>query len=193
MNTNPINKEVEGFNMGAAMTTVVSKSPVPVRLSLRYSNGLTLTHNARALSYDEDSLRVLSTQQFEQGMTLSVLAPFFDGITTCWVFGIARSKEQPGYFELELQFAKKPVLVPQSPSGKRSQSRPAMQESVERLITGLYRLPAPPFSRVIRELPPEMRPAALVAAAAAAIFLLQEKGLVNLDRLVREIREAIRT
>lgn len=174
------------------MTTVVSNSPVPVRMSLRYSNGLTLTHNARALSYDEGSLRVLSSQKFEQGMTLSVLAPFFDGITTCWVFGIARSKQQPGYFELDLQFAKKPVLVSQSAKGKRSRPRHAMQETIDRMVTGLYRLPAPPFSRVIRELPSDMRPAALVAAAAAAIHILQGKKLVDMDRLVREIREAIK-
>ena len=65
-----------------------------------------------------------------------------------------------------------------------------MQEPIERLITGLYRLPAPPFSQVIRELPPESRSAALVASAAAVIFLLQEKRIVNLDRLVQTVREA---
>lgn len=179
------------------MLTSLAKTPVPVRLSLRYSNGIVLTHNVRALSYDENALRVLSSQPFEQGATLTVLAPFFDGIATCWVFGISKSQEQPGYFEIDLQFAKKPVLVsqaPQSPAARRKQPRPAQrvaaQEAIEHLITGLYRLPSPPFSQVIRELPPTSRSAALVASAAAVIFLLQGKGIVNLDRLVQNVREA---
>ena len=176
------------------MVTTLSKTPVPVRLSLRYSNGIVLSHNARALSYDEASLRVLSSHPLEQGATLSVLAPFFDGITTCWVFGISRSPEQPGYFELDLQFAKKPILVSQSPVARRKQPRQAervaAQGAIERLITGLYRLPPPPFSQVLRELPPESRSAALVASAAAVIFLLHEKGIVNLGRLVQNVREA---
>ena len=176
------------------MVTTLAKTPVPVRLSLRYSNGLTVTHNARALSYDENSLRVLSSQPFEQGATLSVLVPFFDGITTCWVVGIVGSKDQPGYFELDLQFVKKPILVSQSPAARRKQPRraehAAARETIEQLITGLYRLPPPPFSQAIRELPPESRSPALVASAAAVIFLLHEKGLVNLGRLVQNVREA---
>ncbi|MBF8305381.1 MAG: hypothetical protein HW398_569, partial [Acidobacteria bacterium] len=56
---------------------------------------MVISHNERALSYDEKSLRVLSSREFEKGTTLSVLAPFFEGIATCWVFGIARSREQP--------------------------------------------------------------------------------------------------
>ena len=176
------------------MVTTLEKSPVPVRLSVRYSNGIVLTHNVRALSYDENSLRVLSSQPFEKGATLSVLAPFFEGITTCWVFGIAGCKERPGYFELELQFVKKPILVSQSPAVRRKSPRRAeqvaAQEAIERLITGLYRLPSPPFSQVLRELPPESRSTALVASAAAVIFLLQRKGLVNLGRLVQNVQEA---
>ena len=169
-------------------------------MSVRYSNGLVLTHNARALSYDENSLRVLSSQPFEKGTTLTVLAPFLEGIATCWVFGVANSQEQPGLFEMVLQFAKKPVLVSpsvsQSPAARRKQprqaERAAMQESIERLITGLYRLPPPPFSEVLRELPKESRSAALVAAAAAVIFLLQGKGLVNTGRLIQHVREAMK-
>jgi hypothetical protein len=165
-------------------------------MSIRYSNGLVLTHAARALSYDENSLRVLSSQPFEKGTTLTVLAPFFEGIATCWVFGVANSQEQPDLYEMILQFAKKPILVsPSAPPSTRRKlprqaERAAMQESIERLITGLYRLPPPPFSQVLRELPPESRSAALVASAAAVIFLLQGKGLVNTGRLIQHVREA---
>lgn len=173
------------------MVTTLAKSPVPVRLSLRYSNGIVLTQSARALSYDENSLRVLSSQPFEQGATLSVLASFFDGITTCWVFGISRSRDRPGLFELDIQFAKKSVLVSQSPAARQKQPRqPARQEPIEHLLTGLYRLPPLRFSQVLREISPESRFAALVAATAAVIFLLQEKGIVNLGRLVQNVREA---
>ena len=171
------------------------KSPVPVRLSLRYPNGMVISHNARALSYDEKSLRVLSSHQFEKGTTLSVLAPFFEGIATCWVFGIARSKEQPGYYELVLEFAKKLAVVAVPAPASRTQPTPPqrneMKETVERLTAGLYRLPAPPFSQALREIPSEQRSLALVAGAAAVISLLQEKGLVDLSRLVREARKAV--
>jgi len=176
--------------------TTLIKSLEPVRLSLRYANGMVISHNARALSYDEKSLRVLSSQQFEKGTTLSVLAPFFEGITTCWVFGIARSREQPGYYELVLEFAKKPAIAAAPSSAQRAQPNPTqrneMREAIENLTTGLYRLPAPRFSQVLRELPSELRSLALTASAAAVIFLLQEKGLVDLNRLVREARKGVK-
>jgi len=170
------------------------KSQAPVRLALRYANGVVISHNARALSYDEKSLRVLSSQQFDMGTTLSVLAPFFEGIATCWVIGVVRSPEQPGYYELALEFAKKPVMLAVSapaPRAQRSQLyQNEMAEAIELLTTGLYRLPPPRFSQVLRELPSELRSLALTASAAAVIFLLREKGLVDLNRLVRESRKA---
>jgi hypothetical protein len=157
---------------------------------------MVISHNARALSCDEKSLRVLSSQQFEKGTTLSVLAPFFEGIATCWVIGIARSQEQAGYFELVLEFAKKPAIVAVPASAPRAQRNQPhqneMREAIERLTTGLYRLPSPRFSHVFRELPSELRSLALTASAAAVIFLLQEKGLVDLNRLVREARKGVK-
>ena len=181
------------------MMTTLAKSPVPVRLSLRYSNGMVVSHNTRALSYDENSLRVLSNCGFEKGTTLTVLAPFFEGITTGWVFGIARSQEQPGYYELVLQLAKKqlakkPVFAPATAAVQPKQPNlppsDAMQEATEKLIAGLYRLPLPRFSRVLEEIPTELRPASLVISVTAVIFLLQTKGHVNLSRLVQDVREA---
>lgn len=178
------------------MVITLIKSPAPVRLSLRYANGMVVSHNARALSYDEKSLRLLSSQQFEKGTTLSVLAPFFEGIATCWVIGIARSQEQPGYFELVLEFAKEPTLVAAPASAPRTQRNQPhqneMREAIERLTTGLYRLPSPRFSQVLLELPSDLRSLALTASAAAVIFLLQEKGLVDLGRLVREARKGVK-
>lgn len=157
---------------------------------------MVVSHNARALSYDEKSLRVLSSQPFEKGTTLSVLAPFFEGTATCWVFGISKSQEQPGNFELVLEFAKKPALVAASPAAPQRQANSPeqieMREAIELLTVGLYRLPAPRFSQVLREIPAELRSPALIAAAAAVIFLLQEKGLVDLSRLVGAAREARR-
>ena len=176
------------------MVTTLAKSPVPVRLSLRYSNGMVVSHNTRALSYDENSLRVLSNCGFEKGTTLTVLAPFFEGITTGWVFGIARSQEQPGYYELVLQLDKKPVSAPATAAVQPKQPNlppsDAMQEATEKLIAGLYRVPPPRFSRVLEEIPPELRPASLVISVTAVIFLLQTKGHVNLSRLVQDVREA---
>jgi len=180
------------------MAATISKSPTPVRLSLRYSNGVVVSHNARALACDENSLRLLSSQEFEKGSTLTVLAPFLDGIATCWVFGCVRSRELPGCFELVLHFAKKPAFAavsalarPQEQKQRTSLRDEALQDATELLINGLYRLPPPQFSQVLHEIPPELRSPALVSAAAAVIFLLQQKGSVNLVRLIGDVRKAV--
>jgi hypothetical protein len=182
------------------MAAIISKSPTPVRLSLRYSNGVVESHNVRAIGYDENTLRVVSSREFEKGSTLTVLAPFLEGISTCWVFGCARSQELPGSFELVLQFAKRPVFATASPTPlphQQKQRAPArhdamMQEATELLINGLYRLPPPRFSQVLHEIPAELRSAALVSAAAAVVFLLQQKGLVNLGRLIGDVQKGVR-
>ena len=168
-------------------------SPVPIRLSLRYPNGLVLSRVARALSCDDKTLRVLSSERYEAGTTLTVVAPFLQGISTCWVLGISRNQEQPGYFEIVLGFVKKPVAVAAPASARRKQpsqeERNAIAEAVEMLTAGLYRLPAPKISRVLKEIPAEMRGLSLMAAAAAVIHLLREKGLVKVSLLFRNVRE----
>jgi hypothetical protein len=80
---------------------------VPVRLSCRYSNGTVVSYAARAVSYDDSSLRVLSAENFEKGVTLNVLAPFMDGLISCKVCSTSRIPEQLAYFELELKVLKK--------------------------------------------------------------------------------------
>ena len=60
-------------------------SPIAIRLSCRYSNGTVVSYVGRALHLDDSQLRVLSAETFESGVQLSVLAPFWDGISSCRV------------------------------------------------------------------------------------------------------------
>ena len=93
-------------------------APVVIRMTCRYSNGIIVTYGGHALAYDSSSLRVLSGDNFEKGISLRVIAPFLDGIAACRVASSSRSQEQPGRFEVELRFLKKPV--PAARAGRRS-------------------------------------------------------------------------
>ena len=76
--------------MGADFHT----DPVPIRLSCRYSNGAVVSYGARALAYNDSSLQVLSSENFEKGIRLNILAPFLEGIASCRVAATARSRGQ---------------------------------------------------------------------------------------------------
>ena len=86
-------------------------APVLIRMICRYSNGIMVTYGGHALAYDQSSLRVLSADNFEKGINLSVMASFLDGIAACRVASSSRCQEQPGRFELELRFLKKPFRL----------------------------------------------------------------------------------
>ena len=49
-------------------------APVPISLSIRHPSGWVASYGARALAYDDSSLRVLSSEDFEKGTQLRVRA-----------------------------------------------------------------------------------------------------------------------
>jgi len=185
--------------------------PVPIRLAYRYPNGGMVSYAARAVSYNGTSLRLIVNESFEEGMSLAVMAPFLGGLTTALVSAASRSKNQPGYHEIVLRFGKgngsalagaserQKQPDPQHPervektAGRKQPARvvpEAIAQAAEELANALYRLPVPRFSQALRWTPAKWRPLALLAAVAAAVHLLEEKGLVNSTHLFRTIKGA---
>jgi hypothetical protein len=175
------------------MEKVTPEAPVPVRLSCRYSNGLVISYVARAVAYDDSSLRVLSSEYFERGIKLSIMAPFLPGVVACRVAATARNREQPAYFELDLQFLNKQapvveerqkVLVIAAPQLLVDEVAEAARELASRLESG-YALP---FPAVLQEISPSQRQLFLAVGAAAVALLLQDKGTLDLRYLIESTR-----
>ena len=191
-----------------------NKGPVPVRLAYRYPNGSMVSYAARAVSYDGMSLRVVVNEGFQEGVSLTVMAPFLEGLTAGRVSRASRSKDQPGYYEIILRVGKGngSVLTGASeevfqgtagagqldgvePAGRKQPARvvpEAIAQAAEELSSALYRLPIPRFSQALQWTPVKSRPLALLAAVAAAVHLLEEKGLVNTTYLFRTVKGAVR-
>ena len=100
--------------MGAEESPKVAAAPV--RLICRYSNGVVKSFLARGVSRKDELLRVLTSEQFEPGIELTVMAPFLSAAQSCRVMGIQRGHE-PGYSLLELRLlGSAPALVQHSPA-----------------------------------------------------------------------------
>jgi len=180
--------------------------PVPIRLAYRYPNGSMVGYAARAVSYNGTSLRLIVNESFEEGMSLAVMAPFLGGLTTALVSAASRSKKQPGYYEIVLRLGKANGTTVAAPSEGQEQADPAergagrkqparmvpeaIAQAAEELANALYRLPAPRFSQALQWTPAKSRSLALLAAVAAAVHLLEEKGFVNSTHLFRPVKGA---
>jgi len=188
------------------MAEVVAAKPVPIRLAQRYPNGSMVSYSARALSHDEDSVRVVVNEEFEAGITLAIMAPFLEGLTTGKVCSVRRSRKQPGYFEIILRFGNVAAGAPAPAAGtsqdEREEKAPRQSEpdqavpdavvhAAEKLAEELQRLPARRFSEVLNQIRSHLRPVSLLVAVAAVIHLLQEKGHVDARRLMLSAKEAI--
>jgi hypothetical protein len=86
------------------MAEAVATVPIPIRLAYRYPNGCMISYSARLTSRNERYMRVLVKEEFEEGIQLSAMAPFLDGLTTLRVCSVKRSKKNPGYYEVDLRF-----------------------------------------------------------------------------------------
>ncbi|MBI4442484.1 MAG: hypothetical protein HY649_03810 [Acidobacteria bacterium] len=165
-------------------------TPVPIRLSCRYSNGAVVSYGARALAYDDSSLQVLSSENFEQGIRLNILAPFLQGIVSCRVVAASRSREQPAYFELNLRILKKPPpAAPQKKLPVEAVSRLLPEEAAlaaRELAGRLERGDTLRWAHIIEEIPASQRPVYLTVTAAAVALLLQDKGTLDLRHLMEQ-------
>ncbi|MBI4479083.1 MAG: hypothetical protein HY651_03575 [Acidobacteria bacterium] len=94
------------------MAKAVAAAPVPIRLAYRYPNGCMISYSARATLRDDDSVHVIVNEEFDEGIQLSVMAPFLGGLTAARVRSVKRSRKTPGYFEVVLQIGDSAVASP---------------------------------------------------------------------------------
>ena len=170
------------------------QTPIPIRLSCRYANGVALHFGARALSCGDDSLRVLCSQHFDPGITLQVSGRFLEGHTTCRVAGVQRSRKHRSAFELDLEFVEK--QAPQAPEAKEAVEEKAgptvpaeLIRAAEELAGELERDEPKPLSQLFEALPSAARPLALIVCPAALLRLLGEKNAADGRRLLATLRE----
>jgi len=165
-------------------------APVPILMSVRYSNGMLSHFRGRALSYNASSLRVLSAEPFEKGILVNVSAPFLKGIASCSVSSALRTPERPGYFELVLRFTTGPVPATgvKQNAGMISSLLPIPKEvtmAAQQFANRLERAESLRFSQVLQEIPPAQRPLFEAVSAAAVMLLLQDKAALDLRRLLK--------
>ena len=200
------------------MAEVVAAQPIPIRLAYRYPNGCMISYSARATGREDDAVRVIVNEEFEEGITLSVIAPFLDGLTTARVHSVKRSRKNPGYFEVILRIGEEGVAghgsggggdgLTAAENGIAADDGPVVSEvrgakpknavavpdqaieAAEKLAYELSKLPARNLSKVFQEIPSEMRFMSLLVAIAAVIHLLQTKGHVEVRRVIGNAREA---
>ena len=189
------------------MAEVTASAPIPIRLAYRYPNGCMISYSARLTSRNERFMRVLVKEEFEEGIQLSAMAPFLDGLTTLRVRSVKRSKKHPGYYEVDLRLgdddsfesgdyghgeelaAEKNGIGESDPlegaeggsrRRKKASSLPELvTESAEKLAYELRKEPQRSIGGAMEEIPDELRSMALLVAIAAGIHLLAEKGHVN--------------
>ena len=103
---------------------------------------------------------------------------------------MSRKRVQPGYFELDLRFLRKP---PTEVQPKKKASQPILPESAARaareLAVRLERGGTLPFSQVLQEIHPTRRPLLCSLSGVALILLLQEKTALDARRLLETVEK----
>ncbi len=84
------------------MGSTEKKTLKGVRLSCRYSNGMVVNFAGRVLSHEEETLRVVTSAQFDVGIPLTATCDVLPGPTVCRVAKVTRWEDQAGFFLLEL-------------------------------------------------------------------------------------------
>ena len=198
------------------MTQAVATAPVPIRLAYRYPNGSMVSYSARALSYDESLVHVVVNEEFDPGISLSVMGPFLEGLTAAHVTSVIRSKKHHGYFEMVLRLGEVPAgaevgendfaqclsRIGKGPNGRGGAGNKIGPKRMSLgLLPGEIGDAAKEFANLLEVVPPrrfsealgrassELHGAALVVAAAATLQLLDKKGVVEARRLVSGAKE----
>jgi hypothetical protein len=199
------------------MTQAVATAPVSIRLAFRYPNGSMVSYSARALSYDESLIHVVVNEEFEAGISLAVMAPFLEGLTTAHVSSVIRSKKHPGYFEMVLRFGEVPTFTGEGENGlaeglsrngeglggrgggaghRNAAERKSLGilpgeigDAAKELANLLEVVPPRRLSEALGRVASESRRAALVVAAAAILQLLDKQEIIEARRLVRGAKE----
>ena len=168
-------------------------APKTLRVSCRYSNGTVASYVARAVFWDDPLLHVLSSQAFEPGVQLSLLAEFMGGIRACRVTSVQSSKEQPGYFEIVVKLlAPPPKPVTKAPEAEElSGLVPAeVVQAGREFASALESRAGVSFGEALETVPPHLRRGVLVLTAAALAMHLQDNRLLDVRHMIAGIESA---
>ena len=125
---------------------------------------------------------------------MRVHARFLEGLTTCRVSTIRRSRKQRGNFEFELEFVEEPLAAAPEirVTAPEKAGRTAPEElarAAKELAVRLERDKTRRLSQVLEEFPAGSRRLALFASVAALLLLLGEKNRADLQHLLAAARE----
>jgi hypothetical protein len=163
----------------------------PVRVICRYSNGIIQTALARAVSMDDNVLRVTTRESFEAGVPVTVMAPFLSRTTPGQVTSYKRT-EEAGVFAMELKL--RPTLAPLAQKttdiddASSELSGAKFRESCATLVKRLEKAGWIPYrdAAFLRSAVAE-RPGLLAATEVAVYSLLADRGLADMSELRRRI------
>lgn len=151
---------------------------VPVRLNCRFSNGLHMSYAGRAIGRDNDTLRVLISENFEVGIALTAICSLLDGPTSCRVAAVRRGA-QAGFFEAELRLIDVKAKTT-SPVPKRAPDSPALRAACGELADRLSLLgPKANLSDAVSGMTAEQSHVCLWAAMTAVLAMCKENGWGN--------------
>ncbi len=172
-------------------------APVSIRILCKYSNGITRRCYARAVACGTTSLSVLSSEAFEEGVRLHVLAPFLASMASYRVAKSTRSKRYPSLFELQLIFLHEQILdlvrneeiTGKTISGDPDDDLKNMVVAAANLADRIEQSGGIGLLPARQELPRFQRRLQLVAYIAATLLLLQEKVNFDIRHFLRFARE----
>lgn len=143
-----------------------------------------MSYVARALGFDGKTLRVLSKDSFERGVSLTVMASMLPKPVPMRVTSVTRSADQPGYFIVELH----PVVPVKFTIGQTTLGPLEMAAAV--LAARLSAAgPGITVEQALAMLDPGERGPCIKAAAAAVLLLLQSKGVLDPVPLLFSVKE----
>lgn len=166
-----------------------SVTDVPVRLVIRYSNGIMQSGVARCIAMKGHVLRVLTRDQYETGSKLTAMAAFLPGTTLAIVGRVARGQEA-GTWIVDLTL--RPTVAPSADLKKPIQE--ASPEALRGAAAGLAaRLDVagwiPYKTAAFEGVGSAERGLRLAATELAVYALLEEKGYASKNALVNRVRK----
>ena len=161
-------------------------------MGVRYSNGITMTYAARALTVDSRSMQVVLAEDLEDGVHINLAAPFLNGVAPCFIASKARAAEWSGYFLMELRFYEALDGVAMCDFVERPASRLNLEKidigvSCHELADLLESGWLLDFGTIIESSPPKQRLLYCALSAMAAMLWLQEEFAFDFRGMIESL------
>lgn len=162
---------------------------LPVRLVIRYSNGIMQSGVARAVAMKGTVLRVTTREQYETGWKLTAMAAFLPATTPAIVGKVARGTE-PGTWTVDLTL--RPVAPSLTSLNRDIQegSPAALRATAASLASRLDLLGPLPYRKAAFDGATEADRGLRLAATELAVYaLLETIGLASKEILMHRLRK----